>query len=370
MERGRTRRQGATTQAALQALSMLPTAAATLGRTFADVEADKLAAAEKTKAAEAKRVADEEARNRQKALDALTEENTRSQIQAREAEQGRAAAAEGRAAAQAEAATKKSALEEAKAAREAAMDAPRARARAGVALPPLTGAAASDDRLGDLDDDAVAGVLAQEPAKAKQQDATPLKTLEQAKPKPTAPPRRAPGGGGSGAPPKAKEPPAPKTPKVDAATEKKRQQVLEVDNFVENIRRNIGEVKKMIDQTGTFEIFGPESAIMERRLTEIATDLAKLADPGSVAREGEVKLQRDALVPTGVRGLITRNATAQQVLDELSRDVENRRRAAYKVRQLDLPSATSPAPAGSPKKPADMSDDEIEARLRQLRGEG
>lgn len=218
MERERTRRQGATTQAALQALSMLPTAAATLGRTFADVEADKLAVAEKTKAAEAKRTADEEARNRQKALDALTEENTRSQIAAREAEQGRAGAAEGRAAAQAEAATKKSALEEAKAAREAAMDALRARARAGVALPTLIGAAAADDRLGDLDDDAVAGVLAEEQATAKQQDATTLKTLEQAKPKPVAPPRRAPGGAG-GSPPKAKEP-APPKPSAQAEARK------------------------------------------------------------------------------------------------------------------------------------------------------
>jgi len=360
MERERTRRQGATTQAALQALSMLPTAAATLGKTFADVEADKLAAAEKTKAAEAKRVADEEARNRQKALDALTEENTRSQIQAREAEQGRAAAAEGRAAAQAEATTKKSALEEAKAAREAAMDALRARARAGVALPTLIGAAASDDRLGDLDDDAVAGVLAEEQAKAKQQDATTLKTLEQAKPKPK--------GRGLSAEEKARQQAMaaaklakaqadaeraradaekakndlanPKSPKVDAATEKKRQQVLEVDNYVENIKRNIRDVKAQIEKTGTFELVGPEGLVMKRKLNEIATDMAKLADPGSVAREGEVALQASTLLPQGDLGkIIMRPATAQQVLDALNDDIEARRVTAYKIRGLDLPAS-------------------------------
>ena len=111
-----------------------------------------------------------------------------------------------------------------------------------------------------------------------------------------------------------------------------------MENFTSNIDRNIELVISQIDKTGTFELTGPDGAVMDRRLTEIATDLAKLADPGSVAREKEVEMQRKALVDSGFRGLLTRNKTAQQVLDFLKDDVESRRAAAYVSRGLDAPS--------------------------------
>jgi hypothetical protein len=130
-----------------------------------------------------------------------------------------------------------------------------------------------------------------------------------------------------------------------ASTDKKKQQVLEVDNFVGNIKRNIKLVKDQIAKTGTFELTGPEGAINERRLTEIATDMAKLADPGSVAREGEVMLMRKGLVDTGVVGGLTRDATAQAVLDALDADVDRRRQEAYLVRGLDMGAPARPATA-------------------------
>jgi len=154
-----------------------------------------------------------------------------------------------------------------------------------------------------------------------------------------------------------------------SATEKKRQQVLEVENFTSNIDRNIDAIKAQIDKTGTFELTGPEGAVMDRRLTEIATDLAKLADPGSVARSDEVKLMRQGLVDSGFLGLATRNETAKAVLDALKGDVKQRRITAYEKRGLDLPDGAAPdgaAPAAPTKPISEMSDAEFAAYGQQL----
>lgn len=113
--------------------------------------------------------------------------------------------------------------------------------------------------------------------------------------------------------------------------------VEEVDNYVGNIDRNINKVIAQIDKTGTFELVGPAGAVMDTWLNEIATDLAKLADPGSVARESEVAAQKKNLIDTGLAGLTTRNATAQQVMRELKKGVAERRREAYKARGIAMP---------------------------------
>ena len=154
-----------------------------------------------------------------------------------------------------------------------------------------------------------------------------------------------------------------------SATEKKRQQVLEVENFTSNIDRNIDAIKAQIDKTGTFELAGPEGAVMDRRLTEIATDLAKLADPGSVARSDEVKLMRQGLVDSGFLGLATRNETAKAVLDALKGDVKQRRAAAYLSRGLDLPDGAAPAAGVMPaaaKPLSEMTPEEFAAYGQQL----
>jgi hypothetical protein len=160
---------------------------------------------------------------------------------------------------------------------------------------------------------------------------------------------------------------------AESAAEKKRLQVLEVENFTSNIDRNIEAVKAQIDKTGTFELTGPEGAIMDRRLTEIATDLAKLADPTSVAREGEVKLMRQGLVDSGFLGLATSNKTAKAVLDALKDDVKQRRIIAYQKRGLDLPEAAgAPAAAAMPaartKPISEMTDEELAAYEAALKG--
>lgn len=131
-------------------------------------------------------------------------------------------------------------------------------------------------------------------------------------------------------------------------TDKQKQKVAEVENFRTNIEDNIALLKKQIEDTGTFELFGPESADMERRITSIATDMAKLADPGSVAREGEVATAKKGLFPTGTGALFTSNATALRVLDNLAAEVDKRAENAYRVRGLPAPSKGPPSTTPSP----------------------
>ncbi len=112
----------------------------------------------------------------------------------------------------------------------------------------------------------------------------------------------------------------------------KERQMVEIDTFVANIKDNINSLRAQVKEDGTFEMFGPGSANMERYLTGIATDLAKLADPGSVAREGEVALQRRGLFDPNT--LSVRNATAGQILDQLEKDIEKKRQNAMAKRGL------------------------------------
>lgn len=120
--------------------------------------------------------------------------------------------------------------------------------------------------------------------------------------------------------------------------------VQEVDNFAGNIKRNIGKVIAQIDKTGTFELTGPEGKYMDQWLNEIATDMAKLKDPGSVARESEVEAEKKNLVDTGFTGLLTRNSTAKDVMRNLERSVDERRMQAYKARGIEPPAAATPTP--------------------------
>jgi hypothetical protein len=161
--------------------------------------------------------------------------------------------------------------------------------------------------------------------------------------------RRGAGGGAS-----AKE-------KRDPVEEKKKQQALEVENFVANINDNIEALERQIKDTGTFELFGPESADLERRITAIAVDMAKLADPGSVAREGEVATMKRGLFPTsGTGALFTRNATALQTLAHLKAEVEKRRRNAYRVRGLEAPEVEGGERSVPPAPVADVRVEDIE----------
>lgn len=112
----------------------------------------------------------------------------------------------------------------------------------------------------------------------------------------------------------------------------KERQVVEVNNFVANIKDNIGALRGQIKDKGTFELFGTHKQDMKRRLTNISTDLAKLADPGTAAREGEVALQLLGLLEAN--DLSMSNETALEILDNLEAEVEKKRANASTARGL------------------------------------
>ncbi len=89
----------------------------------------------------------------------------------------------------------------------------------------------------------------------------------------------------------------------------------------ENIKQNITAVQNMIKKAGTYELLGSHNQDLDRRIDQIATDMAKLQDPNSVARPGEVELVKRTLAGPGV---FKRDSTAQSVMKNFSKEVDKR----------------------------------------------
>ncbi len=107
----------------------------------------------------------------------------------------------------------------------------------------------------------------------------------------------------------------------------------EVEDRSRNLNDSIKMLQDKIKETGTFELMGPEEEDMKRLVDTIATDMAKLADPNSVARPAEVELWKKNLAKVGgLQGLGMRNQTATDILESFKGEVEKRRQHAYKVR--------------------------------------
>jgi len=116
--------------------------------------------------------------------------------------------------------------------------------------------------------------------------------------------------------------------------EKKKTTLNEVEDRRTNIEDNVSNLEKMIKDKGTYEAFGSHNADMERLVDQIATDMAKLTDPNSVARPSEVDMFKKGLVQPGV-GM--RNSTALDILKNFRSEVNKRTENAYKIRGLDNP---------------------------------
>jgi len=119
--------------------------------------------------------------------------------------------------------------------------------------------------------------------------------------------------------------------KAIASQEKKMAAMNEVEDRRRNILDNVDLVDKMIADKGTFEMFGSHNQDLDRRVDMIATDMAKLADPSSVARPSEVEMFKKGLVESG---LGKRNSTARDLLSNFKNEVEQRAANAYEVRGL------------------------------------
>lgn len=115
--------------------------------------------------------------------------------------------------------------------------------------------------------------------------------------------------------------------------QKKMSAVTEIQDRYQNIQDSIGSLKKLIDDYGTQEVFGGQNEMMDQYITSIATDMAKLVDPNSVARETEVDSFKRMLVKPG---FWQRESSMQAIIDNFKNMVDKRLENAYQVRGLDM----------------------------------
>lgn len=120
--------------------------------------------------------------------------------------------------------------------------------------------------------------------------------------------------------------------KMQEKQEKKNSAVTEIQDRYLNIMGEIENLGSLIDKDGTYNVMGPQNEIIDQKITSIATDMAKLVDPTSVARESEVAAFKKMLFsPTP----FIQDSTAKDVLGSFKKMVEDRLSTAYKVRGLD-----------------------------------
>lgn len=122
--------------------------------------------------------------------------------------------------------------------------------------------------------------------------------------------------------------------KTKTADKKKEESMFEVEDRRNTILNNINKLDNIISKRGTWELLGSHNQEIDAMVDEIATDMAKLTDPKSVARPSEVELWRNSLIESGFRN---RNSTARDVLNKFKDRVEDRTKFAYEVRGLNTP---------------------------------
>ena len=124
--------------------------------------------------------------------------------------------------------------------------------------------------------------------------------------------------------------------KVKARQESDNKLLEEVENRRTLIEENIDRAKKIIDKYGTVELTGSAENDLNGIMNDIATDMAKLQDPKSVARPSEVAAVRDVLLPQDrTDRLMISNKTAKDVLENFKERVNERANIGYTVRGFD-----------------------------------
>lgn len=132
--------------------------------------------------------------------------------------------------------------------------------------------------------------------------------------------------------------------KKRVADEKKNAGLREVVERSNNIQANLQALDGMIAEDGTWEMLGSHNQDMDRRIDQIATDMAKLQDPDSVARPAEVDLIKRGLVQAGFKNS---NATARNILANFKQEMEGRVANAYRIRGIQPGAAVGTMPAGA-----------------------
>jgi len=126
--------------------------------------------------------------------------------------------------------------------------------------------------------------------------------------------------------------------KEKANYEKKMATMYEIEDRRKNILDNLKLLNDQIDEYGTYEMFGPQNENMNRRIENIATDMAKLSDPSSVARPSEVEGFKKGLIEAGIG---KSNSTAKQILKDFESEVQSRANNAYKIRGVEMPNQST-----------------------------
>jgi hypothetical protein len=117
-----------------------------------------------------------------------------------------------------------------------------------------------------------------------------------------------------------------------AEKKKQREQMVEIRDRSANIQRNLAELEKLIEEEGTYNAIGAHNKKLSSKIYQIAVDTAKLVDPTSVAREGEVaSAQRYMLFEPSP---FIRDSTAKEIIEEFKRSAAERLKSAYDVRGI------------------------------------
>ena len=135
--------------------------------------------------------------------------------------------------------------------------------------------------------------------------------------------------------------------KMTTQQQQQSKQLNEVEMRRKTIERNLRNLELAVSGGGIYEMAGPHNQNINRWLNDVATDFAKLKDPESIARPGEVELERSGLMQTGIwDALTTRDSTALNVLKQVRKDLTGRVNDAYSVRGFQAP-APAPTPVNS-----------------------
>lgn len=117
--------------------------------------------------------------------------------------------------------------------------------------------------------------------------------------------------------------------------EDSKKSVLEIEDRRQNILDNVDAAINQIKEYGTYEATGSENENLNRWMSNVATDMAKLADPSSVARPSETEAVLKNLVSPTATGMT--NSTALDILKNFKNEVNARADKAYKIRGIDSP---------------------------------
>lgn len=117
-----------------------------------------------------------------------------------------------------------------------------------------------------------------------------------------------------------------------AAAKAAQKQGQEVDYRVNTIQGNLTDLENLIKANGTWEAIGPHNSELDKKIYNIAVDYAKLVDPDSVAREGEVSAAQKYMLP--IQGLGVKNDTALSLIKKMKADVETRKQNLFASKGL------------------------------------